>query len=910
MKRFTFSIRNKIILLMIFSITVSSSILGAYFLNRIRLASVPHELAKLEIELEEHKTVLAAEFQALETKLLPLSTNKLVNQVVNNLQTKQNLHTFFEDFLRNNPDYLAIAYIDYDKNKQQQIVKVDRIDDYTIEESKEFSGVAFVYNKAIALTSDKVYLSNIFFNSQGVAAIRIAAQVKGTDSKSAVIFIDYKVQAFLAQTFPEGLSAYITNRNGAYLLNTAKSKQSPPALNHKIQHDFPETTAMFFEGKAVPSKVMAYPTQEHPRYILFSRLYYNTDSDKAYVGLLLLETEDTLLTKADESFKQLLMMILAVIFGCILVSCIFILRLTAPLKELVSASNQLNTDFSTINFPTDSNDELAALARSLETMNRTIIQQNESLKHSELMSRSIMNNMSDALITLTSDGLIHSFNTAAEKLFIYTADEVREESVALLIPELETIKIQTDVELRGVNKNGSDFPLEVSITDMALHYRKTHTKKFFIVLCRNIEARKRAEQQLKRVGQLAIAAKEEAEKANAAKTQFLSRMSHEFRTPLNAVLGFTQVLLMDETPEETESLIQPVYDSGNRLLEMVNNVLDISSMETGEMAFVLETIELISVVKEVHAKALEKVKDSKTEIQLSIKANQPDIFIKADRDRLAQVLLNLLNNAINFNRNNGKIILSVRQLNAETVGISIKDQGIGISKENLNIIFNPFERLNAYDLGVDGIGVGLTIAKQLTEKMGGSIGVESVEEVGSRFFVIFPVCEPDEKYLMMANLNQQNDRITLPTNKATRILYIEDDAINLAFMEKVLAKYENIEFVPANNPVLGINSVRKQPPDLVLLDLHLPDINGFEVFECLKNYPGMEFVPIIAITASKEKKDIDKAMELGFYAYIVKPVKTAELYKTISEALYYKQSATKKIDNTDEHENHSDSDSS
>lgn len=895
MRNFTFSIRNKIILLMIFSIGISGFFLGAYFLPRIKPLLVEHHLVELEQNLERHKSVLETRIRAFEAGFLTFSKQASIVKVV---ETTENSGTFFEDFLRGNPNYISVAYIALGKDSRKQVLKAYRADDYSIYTDTGILPLAddpFI-DTAGALEADAVQLSNVFWDAENGAVIRAAASVIDADSQlQGLIVAEYKVQGFLTQNFSADPNLYITDQQGFYLLRPGTGKKSASIAKAKIQDEFPETAAVLLPDNPVSSTVMFYPKLPQSVCIVFSRFNYSPHAPQLFLVLALSETEALLSAKADDSFRKLILLPLIIIIGCILLSYFAVLKLTAPLKKLVSASNELGSDFSTINFPTDSSDELAALAKSLEDMNKTIIKQNESLKNSELMSRSIMNNMSDALITLTEDGLVHTFNKAAEKLFAYDANDIKGQHVKTLIPELENIGIQSDVEFRGVNSNGSDFPLEVSITDMTLHYRKAEARKFFIVLCRNIEARKRGEQQLKRAGQLAIAAKEEAEKANMAKTQFLSRMSHEFRTPLNAILGFTQVLLMDDSVDDGDSLIKPVYDSGNRLLEMVNNVLDISSMETGEMSFVQETVELVSVLKEVHTKALELAKESGTEIQLSIKAGQEDIFISADRERVIQVLMNLVGNALNFNRNNEKIVLSLRLLNAESVGISVKDSGIGIDKENQSIIFNPFERLDAYEQGVDGIGVGLTIAKQLTEKMGGQIGVESAKEVGSRFFVIFPICEPDEKSLMMAKLKDRQIHLDLPTERSVKVLYIEDDNINLALMEKVLAKYDNIEFIPASNPVQGINSVRKMPPDLVLLDLHLPDIDGFEVFECLKNYPAMQAVPVIAITASKEKKDMDRAMELGFYAYIVKPVKSEELYRKISEALYYRHETIKRF---------------
>ena len=322
---------------------------------------------------------------------------------------------------------------------------------------------------------------------------------------------------------------------------------------------------------------------------------------------------------------------------------------------------------------------------------------------------------------------------AGEKIFNYSVEEIKGKSIKLLLPELQSLKIQSNVQEFGMSKNKKRLPLEISITKMELHYRKSKSKKFFIILCRDIGLRKNAEK-------IAILAKNEAEKANAAKTQFLSHMSHEFRTPLNGILGFSQMLLEEDLNDEEKSFIQPIYDSGNHLLRMVNEILDISNIELGELKFNQEKVKISEVIQDVYKESLKLGIEYGTEIQLSIKDPQLKTLINVDEERVKQILLNILTNAIKFNRDNHKIILSIRQLSSDKIGFSVKDEGIGIAQDNLEIIFNPFERLNAYELGVDGLGIGLTIAKQLTEKMGGEISVESKEGVGSRFFIIFPIC--------------------------------------------------------------------------------------------------------------------------------------------------------------------------
>ena len=731
MKFFTLNVKIKIILFILFLIISSGLVLKLSFNRYIKPLLIEYELINLENNLKIYQSNFRTQTQALKGELLDLSKQTLIVESKNNPPSINQLASLFDNFLQEQTDYLSIRYLVISENQAQHSVSVNRNVDGSLH--VDIKPKTVVTNneleKTLLLSNDTVYLSNIVINSTDIAVIKTAIPLKDKNNiPVAIINAEINLENLLKQPSSAQENINLVNYQGLPLLNSN--------VNKKVLDKLAKNNLFV--------RTRIYPYQENSTYQLISKLAYNVNDPEVFINLISSVSEEFLSAQANKDFYILGAVFVLVILSFTLLSYFFIFKSKDSLKDLISASDELGTEFSTINFPTDSNDELAKLARSLEDMNKTIIHKNESLQNSELMSRSIMNNMSDALITLTAEGLIHTFNAAAEQLFNYSADEVKGKQVSVLIPELEKINLQSNTELKGINKKEVNFSLEVSITLMELHYRKSPSKKFFIVVCRNIEARKKAEQQLKRAGRIAIASKEEAERANAAKTQFLTRMSHEFRTPLNGILGFSQILLIDDDlNEEQHSFIQPIYDSGNDLLKMVNEILDMSNMELGEMNFVQDEVEITPLLKEVYTESLILAKETETEIELSIQESQENILIEADKARMKQILLNIITNAIKFNRDNNKILLSIRELSAEKIGILIKDQGIGIAKENLEVIFNPFERLNAYDLGVDGLGIGLSIAKQLTEEMGGSIGVESEEGIGSRFYVIFPIFKAD-----------------------------------------------------------------------------------------------------------------------------------------------------------------------
>ncbi len=910
MKKITFSIRTKVILLTLFPLLLGGIILeGLLYLNMPTLL-LEKGVFTLKEDAQYYKEHFIQNLQPIKTQFLTLAAES--SQQLNQDKVSQaDLNKILEDFLRTHPDYISARFIS--ENKKIPSVSLYRTDEYTLNtlhgKNLPVEKDTLFLNHAAQLKKNQLDLSKFFFTQSQlkttpelIPAFQLATPIfNQKNQKIGLLISSINAKKLLTDVASQNNlrnAVFFTDHQGSYLvfLNNAIT-----ALPHKVQDDFPETQSLFIQKNLATETMSLANIDTHYNYTFFSKIYYAENNKEAFVGLILTVKKDVIYQQVKKSLYQLIAGSSLLILLIILIIYAGIKKLINPLQELVFASNNLGSDLSTLNFPTDSNDELAALAQSLERMNRTIIKQNDSLKNSALMNKSIMNNISDALITINIEGEIDFFNVAAEKLFGYSAEEIRGKNVSILMPEpykskhndylkhylagndSKIIANRKSVEVIGIRKNESLFPMELSITEMVLKHRKLEDKKYFIGLCRDIEARKKAEQSLKKAEQIATIARKEAEKANNAKTQFLSKMSHEFKTPLNAILGFAQIELLDDNPEIDKSYLQAIYDSGNHLLSMVNDILDLSSIETGEINLTSETISVIEFIQEIYNGFLVLCNENQLKIELLLPEIKEILLIKADKARLKQVLMNLVSNAIKFNRKNGTVSIAVKKIQTE-IEFSISDQGDGISENKLDLIFKPFERLNAYEKGIDGLGIGLMIAKQLTESMQGTIGVESVISEGSQFYIRFPLIENVQKNA--AQSSEVSEDIIFPNDKTVSILYIDADNINMLFIKKILEKYKNIEFIPANSSVMGINVVRKKVPDLVLLNMQLPDIDGFEVFECLKNYPAMKDIPIIGISASSIQDDLIKAMSLGFYAYLIKPINTFELYKKISQALF------------------------
>jgi len=398
-------------------------------------------------------------------------------------------------------------------------------------------------------------------------------------------------------------------------------------------------------------------------------------------------------------------------------------------------------------------------------------------------------------------------------------------------------------------------------------------------LLNEINTRKQSEQNL-------IRAKEEAERASQAKSEFLSRMSHELRTPLNAIIGFSQVLERDKTEPllpDQRSDVKIIYKSGIHLLNLVNDVLDLQTIESGKMSLSLECVNVFQVIEEVLKISGPLAKQYKIPL---INENTKDnkFYVLADEVRLKQVLLNLVSNAIKYNKEGGKVILSCVETQEAKHQFRVTDTGQGIPDDKHHSLFQPFTRLHSDETWLDGTGIGLNISKNLTELMNGKIDFTSVLGVGSCFFIELPVCEPSEKYQEQTMTIAPKPKVEKREDPLT-VLYIEDNILNRVFMEKMLKRRRpDIRFLSASMTQAGLEQARAHSPQLIFMDINLPDINGIEGLKYLKFFKETHQIPVIAVSAidsiEKEKENFIKA---GFNDFISKPIEINLLLNIIDK---------------------------
>lgn len=526
---------------------------------------------------------------------------------------------------------------------------------------------------------------------------------------------------------------------------------------------------------------------------------------------------------------------------------------------------------------------IAALQAAVAQVQRL----NASLRDSEGRFRGLLETAPDAMVIVDPKGRITLVNAQTESLFGYRRDEMVGQEEEMLLPERlrgphaawrdrfmkhpEARRMGAERELRGLRKDGTEFPLEASLSPLQ------STEGLLVsAAIRDITAQKRATAELEEARRVEAA-------ASRAKSDFLASMSHELRTPLNAVIGFAQMLEIDRsqrlTPRQKE-YIGYILSGGHHLLSLVNEVLDLAGIESGRLHMSIERVSVHDAIESVRGSMSPLAQKARLIFEVINPAGIGDVY--ADDLRLRQILINLLSNAIKYNRPGGTLRLTAKEMPGGAIRFVVSDTGIGIAPGLQKDMFEPFQRLGANHTAIEGTGIGLALSRRIVQAMNGTIGFTSEPGVGSEFWIELPGASADAA-----------EATSMPSSSAPphamlggfSLLYVEDNPSNLRLMERLVSTLPNVALEMAATPQLGLDMAAAHRPDVIVLDLNLPGISGYEVLARLQAAPETRGIPVLALTAAAFPRDVKKGLDAGFFRYLTKPLDVGAFLAAVNDAL-------------------------
>jgi PAS domain S-box-containing protein len=549
-------------------------------------------------------------------------------------------------------------------------------------------------------------------------------------------------------------------------------------------------------------------------------------------------------------------------------------------------------------------------AASVAADGETQVHRERALLKTGALQKAILASANFSSIATDDQGVIQVFNIGAERMLGYAAADVidritpaafsdpdelvlrakalSEEFGTTIAPGFQALVfkarrgIEDIYELTYVRADGTRLPAVVSVT--ALHDEQSVIIGYLLMGTDNT-ARKRLDQALLETNLELQAATLAAERANQAKSEFLSSMSHELRSPLNAILGFAQLMESGKpapTPAQKDS-IEQILQAGWYLLELINEVLDLALIESGRLSLSQEPMSLAEVLAD--CQGMIEPQARKSGIDLGFALPRGSLFVRADRTRVKQIFVNLLSNAIKYNRVGGRVDVRCSLRPGGRVRVCFQDTGEGLSPDKLAQLFEPFNRLGQ-EAGIEeGTGIGLVVCKRLVTLMGGQIGAESTVGVGSVFWIELDVTEGFELPAEPEPAGAAATAGAVVGSALRTVLCVEDNPANLMLVARLLARRPDIRLISAKDGRRGVELAHSALPEVILMDINLPGISGVAALKMLAGDAATSHIPVIALSANAMPRDVEKGLEAGFFRYLTKPIRVEEFMDTLDLAL-------------------------
>jgi PAS domain S-box-containing protein len=541
--------------------------------------------------------------------------------------------------------------------------------------------------------------------------------------------------------------------------------------------------------------------------------------------------------------------------------------------------------------------------------NQQLMQINVSLHVSEERLAVTLNSIGDAVIATDAAGRVTLMNPQAEQLTGWTRLEAanspveeifhivdRETRQPHAMPLRESLARGT---VQGLTNHTLLIARDGSTCDIADSCAPIRDRDGVVVgavlVFRDVTEREHLYQMLQERSVAMESARSVADKANLAKSEFLSSMSHELRTPLSAILGFAQ--LMDSAaPPPTASQkrsIEQILKAGWYLLELINEILDLALIESGKLSLSMEPMSLVEVMHECQTMIEPQAQTRGVRVTFPSFEGARRVYVHADRTRVKQILINLLSNAIKYNTLGGTVVVDCITNTSGRIRVCVTDKGAGLAPEQLTNLFQPFNRLGRESTAEEGTGIGLVMAKRLVELMGGVIGVESTVGLGSTFWIELSVTDEPLRFeaTPLDTLTPARGMARAPQRT---LLYVEDNPANLMLVEDLIERRPDIRMLSAVDGLRGVETARSALPDVILMDINLPGISGIQAMQILAADPATAHIPIVALSANAMPRDIEKGLEAGFFRYLTKPIHVDAFMETLDVALKFVDTHTRK----------------